>query len=195
MKLFVPFLFAILFASCKFHSGTFHSNGTSANVHARTAGTVRGTSNVFYFLGLGGLRTSTLVHDAKQNIYQRYPIPKGMVLDNVTIDQSRTTILVALIHRVTITADLIEIGNELSNKSYKGFFTTDSIYFPLSNEPYDYLRYSSLPAFTIGDKVSFVINGKSETGTIVAKNVYGYICKYSENQKIYLQKAQMQLVP
>lgn len=195
MKTLLPFLVVVLLTSCRFHSGTFQSNGVAIHQPSRNAGTVSGSASTVHILGIGGLSTKTLIDDAKRNIYERYPLPAGSILENISVNHSKEFYLVGMAHTITIVADVIDINPTTANQHYKGFFTSDSIYFPLSNSPYDYWGKRATAEFNIGDKVTFLFNGKSENATIIERSKFGYICSYANGKRIYLQKGQMQLLP
>lgn len=193
MKNFV--LIAVLFSlsSCAFHQGHFQSSASITNSQFRIAGKAIGTAETLQLLGIGGLRKDALVQEALNNLHQKYPLQKAMLLGNVTVDFKTTYLLISRKTQVIINADIIDFNPETINANYKGFYTEDSTFFPArarsieNNNPYttDINGYK----IKVSDEVTFNINGNAFNGKIIAIDTYGIKCLYetpSGSRKIYL---------
>jgi hypothetical protein len=193
---FLPMTLLVLFlSSCAIHTGTFESGIAISNNEFRVAGMAEGHASTFYFLGLGGLSKSALVMEAKRDLYAKYPLAKGMVLSNVTVDFKRSFFFVVYTNQVTITADIIDFNPENRLFPYQGFYTDDSTFFPTSPMPIPNaafpIRYDrEHNAIKQGTKVSFYLNNKEVSGVVEEINNYGIKCVYQSEagtRKIYLK--------
>jgi hypothetical protein len=178
---------------CAFHSGTFNGSAAINNNQFRIAGTAQGTAETTQLLGLGGIGKEALVQEAKKNMQLKYPLQKGMVWGNVTVDFKTTYILIVRRTKVIVSADIIDFNPATINANYTGFYTEDSTYFPARNSTTSNIEnYNSDfngNSIKVDDDVTFKINGTLTVGRIIAINSYGIKCKYETPQgskKIYL---------
>ncbi len=184
-----------LVSGCATHSGTFDSGVAITNNQFRVVGIAEGQARGTYILGVGGLLKDALVMEAKRDLYSKYPLAKGMVLANVTVDFKRTFLFVAATTLVTVSGDVIDFNPANLDFPYKGFYTDDSTFFPMSPLPIFSERLpsrmdSELNLIKKGMKVSFKINNTNIPGTVVEIDNFGIKCSYqteSGMKKIYLK--------
>lgn len=193
MKLLLGLITSFLFTSCAFHHGTFQGSACVTNNQYRIAGTAKGSAEIVQLLGIGGLGKDALVNEAKKDLYAKYPIPKGMMLGNVTVNFKTTYALIVRKTKVFIVADIIDFNPATINANYKGFYTEDSTYFPSRNEMSGIEMFNGEDlngnGVSLNDQVTFLINMNRVDGKIIAINSYGIKCQYETPQgtkKIYL---------
>lgn len=115
------FLLALLTASCAFHSGMMSANLPESGTRFEFKRMAFGRSSVTRVFGLGGLGTEGLVLDAKRDMYRNYPLMKGEAYANVSVDYKNTFIIVAHITEVVVSADIVQLGLEISQKQQQMF--------------------------------------------------------------------------
>jgi hypothetical protein len=109
MKKYFLLLFVIpFFSSCAFHSGVFLSSASITNGNFQVVKTVQGTAKTTHVLGIGGLKKDAIVFEAKKDLLRKYPLEKGQVLANVSVDFKRTYVFIVATTRATLTADVVE---------------------------------------------------------------------------------------
>lgn len=188
-------LIAVLFSlsSCAFHSGIYQSSASITNNQFRIAGKANGKAETIQLLGIGGLYKNALVQEALNNLHQKYPLQKAMLLGNVTVDFKTSYLLILRKTQVIINADIIDFNPETINANYKGFYTEDSTFFPArirsieNNYPYttDINGYK----IKVNDEVTLNINGSAFSGKIIGIDTFGIKCLYETpngSRKIYL---------
>jgi hypothetical protein len=188
------FTLLVLINSCAFHTGTFQPSVVIPAQQYRLAGTAFGKVATFHLLGVGGLSHDAIIYEARQQIMETYPLPKGMILANATVNVKQLFVFIGIQTTYTVTCDLIDTRSEYSSATYKGFYTDDSTYFPLhytsppisENEKTD--KYGSI--IKEGAKVKFHINAELINGNLVSIDKYGFKCEYETptgKRKIYLR--------
>lgn len=190
--LFISLLFIL--SGCAFHNGTFDSGVAITNNQFRVVGTAHGNAYTTHVFGLGGLATDALVHEAKRDLYSKYPLAKGMILNNITVDFKRSFYFFAMTTKVMISADIIDFNPEHFDLPYQGFYTNDSTFFPteklpLNRSPKSYLDKNA-DYIQVGSKVKFMLNTVQTQGIVKEINNYGLKCEYQSTtglKKIYLQ--------
>jgi hypothetical protein len=102
---------AVIFSSCAFHHGGMQSSASLTDGNFMVVKLATGRAAVTRVLGLGGVSTEALVFDAKQNLYQNFPLEQGQVLANITVDFKRGFYLFWDNTIVTVTGEIIEFSN------------------------------------------------------------------------------------
>lgn len=202
MKPICVLICACTLSGCAIHEGTFDSSVAITNNQFRVVGLAEGYAGTTHILGIGGLSKDALVMEAKQDLYSRYPLAKGMVLANVTVDFRRSFYLVAGSTLVTLSADVIDFNPENLDLPYKGFYTDDSTFFPMTSLPISTeVNYTLLDDevndIKKGAKVSFKINNVAMKGVVEDVNNYGIKCSYQTEtgiRKIYLQSENLTVI-
>jgi hypothetical protein len=110
-KLFAALTAVLLFSSCAFHTGHMQSSASLTDANFKVVGHATGRAKATRVLGFGGVATEALVLDAKQNLYQNFPLKEGQVLANTTVDFKRGYYIFWNSTRVTISGEIIEFGN------------------------------------------------------------------------------------
>ena len=114
--LLLSLLAVFVFGSCSFHSGlTSNANLHSTEVvlsknNFKVLETVRGDSEATYFLGLGGLKKSGMIAEARANMLENAGLEgSSRAVINETVEISRSIIFfVFMKYEVIISAHLIE---------------------------------------------------------------------------------------
>lgn len=187
----------LLLTSCAVHNGTYDSGVALTNNRFRVVGTAEGQAGTTYVLWIGGLGKDALVAEAKKNLYSRYPLTKGMILANVTVDFKQSFFFVAGATLVTVSGDVIDFNPANLDLPYKGFYTEDSTFFPMTTlpvvtevSPKAYIVDEELNSIKKGSKISFKINNTTMKGVVEEINTYGIKCSYQTDsgiRKIYLK--------
>lgn len=192
----------LLLSGCAFHNGAYDSGVAITNNQFRVVGMAEGQAHTTHILWIGGLSKDALVMEAKRDLYSKYPLTKGMILTNVTVDIKRSFFLVAGSTLVTLSADVIDFNPEHLDLPYKGFYTDDSTFFPMESFPISTkVNFSvlddELNDIKKGVKVSFKINNTTMKGIVEEVNNYGIKCSYqteSGNRKIYLKAENLTVI-
>jgi hypothetical protein len=192
---FLPAIMALLLSGCAFHEGAFNSGVAITNNQFRVVGIAEGQSSTTHIFGLGGLSKDALVQEAKRDLYSKYPLTKGMVLANVTVDFKRSYFFIAASTLVTVSGDVIDFNPANLNLPYKGFYTDDSTFFPMepfpiSTQAKKFVKDIEVNYIKEGSKVVFKINNVEMKGMVEEINNFGIKCRYETEtgmKKIYLK--------
>jgi hypothetical protein len=110
-KIFV-ILMVIIFNSCAIHTGILSGDASLSTNNFKMVKLTNGTAKTTKIFGIGGLGKEALVHEAKMDLLQNYPLKDGQALANVTLDFKNSFIFFVNTKKVTITADLVEFFPE-----------------------------------------------------------------------------------
>ncbi|MCP4521453.1 MAG: hypothetical protein GY827_07145 [Cytophagales bacterium] len=133
--LIVVVFFTLLFSSCATHFGTMTGNASLKDENFKVIGLAIGTSSNTRVLGIGALKKEALVLQAKQNLYQNYPLEQGQALANVTVDFQRAYYPFFSKQRVTVSTEIIDFRKNIKvDTSVLDHSFTDSIFFSLKEE-------------------------------------------------------------
>ena len=102
--------------SCAFHEGAMTGSAALTNGDFRIVDFVSGTAKTTHILGIGGLKPTALVLDAKKNMYLNHPLENGQVYANVTVDFKRSFFPFVGTTIATVSADLIEFSPDGEGK-------------------------------------------------------------------------------
>jgi hypothetical protein len=179
--IFVEILLLLLHG-CAFHSGTFHPSVVIPNASFRVVGTAFGQASTFHFLGIGGLNHDAIIYEARQQFFEKYPIAKGMLLANATVNEKHLILPFGIQTIFTLTCDIIDTRPEYVSATYKGFYTDDSTYFPMhySTPPESTPAMLDIQGFKIGvgKNVNFRLNQNQVKGKVIQINSFGVKCEY-----------------
>ncbi|MEM6261729.1 MAG: DUF6567 family protein [Bacteroidota bacterium] len=104
---------AVILSGCAFHSGSFVSN-IPVDKDGKPTYTVvdvaKGKASAFYVFGIGGNDRSTLIEDARKNMYLANPLSPGQVFGNVSVNIKRGFYFPVSITTITVTADIFQWG-------------------------------------------------------------------------------------
>lgn len=103
----------LLLQSCAFHKGIMTSNVQLTDGNFRMVKTANGYAKATYILGIGGLKKNALVHNARKDMYLRYPLQPGQAFANISVDFKRAYFPLVGITSVYVTADVIEFGPQM----------------------------------------------------------------------------------
>ncbi|HKK38078.1 MAG TPA: DUF6567 family protein [Cryomorphaceae bacterium] len=107
MKQISAYLFLlVIMNSCAFHSGMMTGNA-ELNSNSEIVNFAIGEAKAVYVFGIGGLNSSTLMKDAKEDLYSRYPLKKGQAYANVVVDFRLANFIVFWVNKATISADIV----------------------------------------------------------------------------------------
>lgn len=113
MKSFVIYLALIgLLSSCALHSGMIGGSAPAANTACVQTGTAYGSSKTQQILGIGGTSRDALVLDAKEDMYQNYPLGPDQQYGLITLDFKRSFFPFFSSLQVTISADILDCSGE-----------------------------------------------------------------------------------
>ncbi len=86
MRRVAAYLFGlVLLSSCAYHGGMMTGNA-ELNSNSEIVNFAIGQSEAVHVFGIGGLDSKTLVKDAKEDLYSRYPLKKGQAYANLVVD-------------------------------------------------------------------------------------------------------------
>lgn len=101
-----------LFSSCAFHNGMVGGGIPPANPACIRVGTAHGSSKTGQVLGIGGTRRDALVLDAKEDMYQNYPLDPQQQYAFITVDFKRSFFPFFSSTQVVISADILDCSGE-----------------------------------------------------------------------------------
>lgn len=106
------FFLLLLLSSCAFHSGIMTSSVALTDANFKIVGLAHGNAHTLKVLGIGGLDKDALVLEAKTDMYKKYPLPKGQVFANITVDFKNSFLILFTETKVTVSADIIAMGEQ-----------------------------------------------------------------------------------
>lgn len=137
MRYLLSVLIAASLSSCAFHSGTMNSNANLGANNFEIIELVSVQSSTKKYFGFGGLAKDALVLDAKKLLYRKYPLKKGQVFANISVDFQEKYILFFNETTATISADVVQFDdmdggehklfNDLKAVEADGIVETDGI--------------------------------------------------------------------
>ncbi len=92
------------------------SNANLSDGNFNMIGLAQGTAKSVRILGIGGLSKKALVFEAKKDLYSNFPLKKGQVFANMSVDVTNRFILVYHETLVTISADIIDFTDASSSE-------------------------------------------------------------------------------
>ncbi len=96
--------------SCAFHTGMMTSSASLTDGNFKVVQFASGEVTTRHFFGIGGLKKDAVVKEAKQDLLRKYPLKRGQVLANVTVDVKRTYFLMVITTKTTVSADIVQFG-------------------------------------------------------------------------------------
>ncbi|MBI1306785.1 MAG: hypothetical protein GC181_09240 [Bacteroidetes bacterium] len=108
-----------------FHRGAIQSTNVQFNnPNFRYIKTIEGSSSVTYVLGFGGSKTSGLIMQAKNRMYEGYTFDENQTITNVTLDERQTWIFFPVVCKrmVFISADVYQLGNAAESRNTSNRF-------------------------------------------------------------------------
>ena len=110
----IKFLFLSIFitgfSNCAMHTGYMQSSASlSSNNFSYVKRDVQGTAKATYVFGIGGLKRTALVNDAKKNLLDNYQLQNNQALVDITVNWKQTMIMpFVMFNRCTVTASIVE---------------------------------------------------------------------------------------
>jgi len=111
-----------LFSSCAFHSGMMNDSASLHGQDFELIGMAIGQAGTTHVFGIGGLEPMGLVSEAKQSMYNRYPLKKGQTYANVSVDFKRSYFFIVNTTWATVTADIVQFGEAEESGQYQKLF-------------------------------------------------------------------------
>ena len=109
LQKFLTAVFILFLASgCAFHTGMMNNSASLSENNFKLVKYAKGQASTTKIFGIGGLSKDGLVAEAKNNMYQNYPLRDGQTIANVTVDFKQTIFIVVIKTKVTVTADIVE---------------------------------------------------------------------------------------
>lgn len=107
-KLFLFSTMAFFINGCAFHSGIVNSSTSLSSNNFTVVKYATGTAQTTHVLGIGGLTKQALVAEAKSVLLANNPLKKGQALANLSVDFKTTFLLLVVVTKVTVTADIVQ---------------------------------------------------------------------------------------
>lgn len=185
----------LLLGSCATYTGTQQGSASLSQPNFRYAGSVYGTAEATYFLGLGGHGHQTMINEAREQMQQKFLLRSGLALANVNTEIKTSYFLVGVRRRIIITADVVDFWPDtIKTYQHGGYYLNDSVFMSIPSlgkamdyafEPKSFYRYKQ------GDNVMLTINGTSTLAQVVERvNPFRVLCRYTDNQGLtrYIMK-------
>lgn len=154
MKQFAAYFFGLaLLSSCAYHGGMMTGNA-ELNSNSEIVSFAIGESKAVHVLGIGGLDSKTLVKDAKEDLYSRYPLKKGQAYANVVVDFRKAFYLFFDVTTVSVSADIVNLNATETSDELQSVFETKEVEGETPLYPDLWVQH--------GDSVFFVRNGQAE---------------------------------
>lgn len=176
----------LLLTSCATYNGTQQGSASLSQPNFRYAGSVYGTVDAVYFLGIGGHNHQTLLNEARANMQQQFPLRNGLALANVSTETKNSYFFPIVRKRIIITADVVDFWPDtIQTYQHGGYYLNDSVFLsiPPLGKAMDYaLAGYNWYTFAKGDGVVMTINGKATTATVVERvNAFRILCRYTDD--------------
>lgn len=194
MKRIFYSLFIILsLTSCAgYHSGIMIPSAALSSNNFEIKELVSVSSEVKYFLGFGGYNRDALILETKKKLYAKYPLKKGQVFGNISVDQKFQIGLIFTKNIITISADIIEfdgatseiqpIYNKVRNNHLKKQEVNNNLVFN-SGETVYYLDNNEVfigEIKEVGNGLILIISSSGESNYLNPKDVYKRISKEAD---------------
>lgn len=166
-KSLLALIVLLTLGSCAVHNGIMTGNVIVQGTDFETVDIAYGESNTAKVFGIGGLSTNTLVLDARNNMYTRYPLKKGQTYANVAVDFRRLFVFPYWRTNCHITADIVQYGKADTNDIQPVF----NRFIPAEPE---LTQFDSMGTLQLGDSVTVFESNSSV--------VYGVLKEYYEDQ-------------
>jgi hypothetical protein len=135
IKLLFLLMTASVLSSCAFHSGMMNDSASLQGQDFELIGLSVGQAKTTRICGIGGLKPDGLVLEAKREMYNIFPLRKGQAYANVSVDFKRFYFLIVNTTKVTVSADIVQFGEEKSDELQKLFENKLSMsYIPAMND-------------------------------------------------------------
>lgn len=160
------FLLPLLSGSCAFHTGMMTGNASLSADNFKIIRQAHGYAYTTHVLGIGGNGKSGLVAEARNNLYQNYPLKPGQALANVTVDFKRTWAFIFFTTQVYITADIVDFS--LNRSSTEDSVQSADPTLRSEGKEIDALdAVTSKDGYHLNDEVLFKKNFRTYTGKII----------------------------
>jgi hypothetical protein len=156
-----------VFNSCAYHSGVITSSASLTNANFQVVELAIGKAQTTHVFGIGGLKSDAIVFEAKQDLLRKYPLKRGQVLANISVDFKRSFYLIVMFTEATITADIVDFSTPSKELEF------DQIYY----ENLD-LRDTSYANFNLGDSAYLIYDAKMKRAKIIGMSDDEFKVKY-----------------
>ena len=112
MKTPIIFLLFALLSSCAFHNGMVGGDVPQANTQCVKVGLAHGSSKTFKVLGIGSTNRDALVLDAKEDMYNNFPLTEEQQFAFVTVDFKRSFFPFFSSTQVVVSADVLDCSGD-----------------------------------------------------------------------------------
>ena len=119
------FLGLLILSSCAFHGGMMTGNA-ELNSNSEIVDFAIGEAQAVRVFMIGGLNSKTLVKDAKEDLYSRYPLKKGQAYANVVVDFQTAYFLIVDITTATVSADVVNLDSSTVRDELQEVFTKNT---------------------------------------------------------------------
>jgi hypothetical protein len=124
MKRLLYLTLIIFLSSCAFHKGTFDSSVSLQENNFEIVNVLESSSDATYVLGIGGNDLTGLYKEAKNELYEKYPLKKGQALANITTDVKTTYLFIIILQKMTLTADVVQFKTASDSIKYQSYRNT-----------------------------------------------------------------------
>jgi hypothetical protein len=132
-KLLTAIILVFGASSCAFHSGMMNDSASLHGQDFELIGMAVGQAKTTQILGIGGLDPDGLVLEAKRELYARFPLTKGQAYANISVDFKRSYFPIVNTTKATVSADIVQFGEEKSDELQKLFKNKLSMYYVRAN--------------------------------------------------------------
>lgn len=112
MKAPIFFLLFAFLSSCAIHDGMVGGNVPQANTQCVKVGLAHGSSKTFKVLGIGSTNRDALVLDAKEDMYNNFPLTAEQQYAFVTVDFKRSFFPFFSSTQVVVSADVLDCSGD-----------------------------------------------------------------------------------
>ncbi|MCB2219004.1 MAG: hypothetical protein KQI35_01325 [Bacteroidetes bacterium] len=108
-KLFMLAVFVAFMTSCAMHTGYMNNSASLSDANfSYVSQSISGSAETMHVFGIGGLEKQALVEEAKAEMLKNNPLQPNQALANVTVNWKNSFLIVVMISKVTVTADVVE---------------------------------------------------------------------------------------
>jgi len=129
LKILTAIILILGTSSCAFHSGMMNDSASLHGQDFELIGMAVGSAKTTQVLGIGGLDPDGLVLEAKREMYNLFPLRKGQAYANISVDFKRSFFPIVSTTKATVSADIVQFGEERTDKLQKLFENKLSMYY------------------------------------------------------------------
>ena len=109
LRLLIIVIGVLSFSSCAIHNGYMNNSVSLSQANfSYTQTSISGTASTLKVFGIGGLKRSAIVEEAKKDMLTIHPLQPNQALANITVNWKTGFYFIVITNKCTVTADVVE---------------------------------------------------------------------------------------